>query len=182
MLYNKLEVMIMDTVKIGRFLSELRHERGFTQEQLGERLGISNKTVSRWENGNYLPPVEMLMVLSEFYGVSINEILSGRKLDSADIQPAAEDNLKSVLRDSSFSLEDRKRYFIRKWRREHWYCFVLPTVIALLVIIVSTILNEPIGVFAGCVGSIPARFIAYNKMMSYVEGRVFREYIDSSKN
>ena len=71
---------IMDTVKIGKFLAGLRHERELTQEQLAERLGTSNKTISRWENGNYMPPVEMLAELSEFYGVSINEILSGRRL------------------------------------------------------------------------------------------------------
>lgn len=41
----------MDTVKTGRFISELRREAGLTQEQLGERLGVTNKTVSRWETG-----------------------------------------------------------------------------------------------------------------------------------
>ncbi len=63
----------MDMVRIGKFLAELRRERGLTQEQLGERFGISNKTVSRWENGNYLPPVEMLVELSGFYNVSIRD-------------------------------------------------------------------------------------------------------------
>jgi len=70
----------MDTVKIGKFLSELRREQELTQEQLAEKLGTSNKTISRWENGNYMPPVEMLMELSKFYGVSINEMLSGKRL------------------------------------------------------------------------------------------------------
>lgn len=41
----------MDTVKTGKFISELRREAGLTQEQLGERLGVTNKTVSRWETG-----------------------------------------------------------------------------------------------------------------------------------
>ena len=68
--------MIVDTVKIGKFISELRRERGLTQEQLAEKLGTSNKTISRWENGNYMPPVEMLMELSKFFEVSINELLS----------------------------------------------------------------------------------------------------------
>lgn len=172
----------MDTVKIGRFLSELRHERELTQEQLAERLGISNKTVSRWENGNYLPPVEMLMELSELYGISINEILSGRRLENVEIRSAAEDNLKSVLRDSLFSIEDRKRYFIKKWKREHWYTFVIPAVIAVLFIIVSALLDSPAGVILGCFLQIPARIVAYNRMMAYVEDRVFRGEIDSAKN
>ena len=54
----------MDTIKIGNFLAELRKEQNLTQEALGEKLGVTNKTVSRWENGNYLPPVEILQELS----------------------------------------------------------------------------------------------------------------------
>ena len=65
------EVITMDTVKIGKFLSELRREQELTQEQLAEKLGTSNKTISRWENGNYMPPVEMLMELSKFYGGAV---------------------------------------------------------------------------------------------------------------
>ena len=164
----------MDTVKIGKFLSELRRERGLTQEQLAEKIGTSNKTISRWENGNYMPPVEMLMVLSEFYGVSINEILSGRRLDDKETQSAAEENLKSVLEESPFSLEEKKNYFTRKWKKEHWYTFVLPSAIAIIFIIVSALLDNPLGVGIGCLIPVPARIISYNVMMSYVEGKVFR--------
>ena len=64
----------MDLKQIGMFLAQLRKELNLTQEQLGEKLGVSNKTVSRWENGNYLPPVEALQLMSEFYGLTINEI------------------------------------------------------------------------------------------------------------
>lgn len=164
----------MDTVKTGKFLSELRRERGLTQEQLAEKIGTSNKTISRWENGNYMPPVEMLMVLSEFYGVSINEILSGRRLDQNEAQSAAEENLKSVLEESPFSLEEKKNYFTQKWKKEHWYTFVLPSAIAIIFIIVSALLDNPLGVGIGCMIPVPARIISYNVMMSYVEGKVFR--------
>ena len=54
----------MDMVKIGGFLKTLRQEQGLTQAQLGETLGVTGKTVSRWETGTYLPPVEMLLLLS----------------------------------------------------------------------------------------------------------------------
>ncbi|MDE5729583.1 MAG: helix-turn-helix transcriptional regulator, partial [Clostridia bacterium] len=57
----------MDMIKIGKFLCELRKEQNLTQEQLGEELGVSNKTISRWEPGTYLPPVEMLQLLSDKY-------------------------------------------------------------------------------------------------------------------
>lgn len=87
----------MDTVKIGKFLKELRKEHELTQEQLGEKIGVTNKTISRWENGNYLPPAESLIMLSDIYSVSINEILSGQKLSIDEFSDAAEDNLKDAL-------------------------------------------------------------------------------------
>ena len=87
----------MDTVLTGKFLKMLRKEKGLTQEQLGEKVGVTNKTVSRWETGNYMPPVECLSILSDLYGVSINEIISGKRLDSDEFTEAAEDNLKGAL-------------------------------------------------------------------------------------
>lgn len=54
----------MDQIKIGKFIAALRKDKGLTQEQLGEKLGVTNKTISRWENGNYMPDVEMLSLLS----------------------------------------------------------------------------------------------------------------------
>ena len=87
----------MDTVLTGKFLKTLRKEKGLTQEQLGEKVGVTNKTVSRWETGNYMPPVECLSILSDLYGVSINEIISGKRLDSDEFTEAAEDNLKGAL-------------------------------------------------------------------------------------
>ncbi len=87
----------MDTLRIGKFLKELRKEKGLTQEQLGEKIGVTNKTVSRWENGNYIPPVECLAMLSDIYGISINEIISGQKLTKDEFVDVAEDNLKGAL-------------------------------------------------------------------------------------
>lgn len=69
----------MDTKKIGQFLKKLRKEKNMTQEELGNRVGVTNKTISKWENGNYMPPVDVLMLLSDIYSVSINEILNGRR-------------------------------------------------------------------------------------------------------
>lgn len=80
----------MDMQKIGGFLAELRKDKNLTQEKLGEQLGVTNKTVSRWENGDYLPPVEILQMLGELYRVSINELLSGERLDDAHYKETAE--------------------------------------------------------------------------------------------
>ena len=83
----------MDTKKIGMFLKELRKQNNMTQEQLGERLGVTNKTVSRWETGNYMPPIECLKRLSDIYIISINEIISGKRLNEENYKMEAEENI-----------------------------------------------------------------------------------------
>lgn len=65
----------MDAVKFGLFLKKLRKEKGFTQEQLAEHLNTTNKTVSRWETGVNLPDIDMLVILSDFYQIGIDELL-----------------------------------------------------------------------------------------------------------
>lgn len=83
----------MDTKRIGMFLKELRKQNNMTQEQLGERLGVTNKTISRWETGNYMPPIECLKHLSELYIISINEIISGKRLNEENYKSEAEENI-----------------------------------------------------------------------------------------
>lgn len=89
----------MDQVRIGRFIAQLRREKGWTQEELGERVGVTNKTVSRWENGNYMPSIEILTLLSKTFGVSLNELLEGRNMDDgAEFRAAADEKLADALR------------------------------------------------------------------------------------
>lgn len=79
----------MDTEKIGIFLREMRKENGMTQEQLGECIGVTNKTISHWETGKYLPPVECLVELSGLYRISINEILAGERVPEEKMKEIA---------------------------------------------------------------------------------------------
>lgn len=69
----------MDQIKIGSFLKLLRKEKNLTQEQLAEQLGVSNRTVSRWENGNNMPDISLLSEIAEFYDVSIPELIYGER-------------------------------------------------------------------------------------------------------
>lgn len=114
----------MDLKKIGLFLSQLRKEHGLTQEDLGSRIGVTNKTVSRWENGNYLPPADMLKALSEIYGLSINEILSGERLDETQYRQKAEDNITAVMQNGDFSRRE-KMLVIGEWLRKRWWFIFL---------------------------------------------------------
>ena len=118
----------MDTIKIGNFLKQLRKENGFTQEQLGEKIGVTNKTVSRWETGTYIPPVECLAMLSDIYKVSINEIVAGQRLETDEFVNAAEENISDALKLSESSLKDtEKRLTI---------IMILSTIIAITLILI----------------------------------------------
>lgn len=162
----------MDTIKIGEFLSQLRREQGLTQEQLGEELGVSNKTVSRWENGNYLPPVEMLQSLSLRYGVSINELLSGERLPEEAYREQAEQNIKSALK-SSFSIKEKLAFYKKKWRKEHRASLAL-MIGAYLFLLMMGMEQDGRGLHLLAwfllSGGILVR---YNAMMAYAEGHVF---------
>ena len=83
----------MDQVKIGKFISSLRKEKGYTQEQLAEKLNVSNKSISRWENGNTMPDLSLIPKLCEILGISINELLSGEKIEKDDYQKKLEENI-----------------------------------------------------------------------------------------
>lgn len=67
----------MSTKKIGKFIAEKRREKNYTQAQLAEMLGVTSKTISRWENGNYMPDLSMLMPLCEILGIQVEELLKG---------------------------------------------------------------------------------------------------------
>ena len=75
----------MNQEKIGKFLKELRKQKGLTQEQLAEKFNVSNRTISRWENGNNMPDLDILIEISDYYEVDLREILNGeRKSENMD--------------------------------------------------------------------------------------------------
>ena len=73
----------MDQKRIGSFLKELRKEKELTQEQLAERFNISDRTVSRWENGSNMPDLSILVELADFYDVDVREIIDGERKSEA---------------------------------------------------------------------------------------------------
>ena len=69
----------MDQKKVGSFLRELRKEKQLTQEQLAERFGVTNRSVSRWETGSNMPDLSLLVELADFYDVDIRDIIDGER-------------------------------------------------------------------------------------------------------
>ena len=83
----------MDQEKIGKFIAELRKEKNITQEQLAEKLGVTSKSISRWENGNTMPDYTLLKDLCNELDININELLSGEKIKGNDYMNKSEENL-----------------------------------------------------------------------------------------
>ena len=86
----------MDQYKIGRFIAETRKQKNLTQEALGEKVGVNNKTVSRWETGRYMPDLDTIPVLCEELGITVNELLCGEKLDE-NYKEQADENILDVF-------------------------------------------------------------------------------------
>lgn len=85
--------LIMDTKKIGAFIALNRKKKGYTQEQLAEKLGVTNKTISRWENGHYMPDLSLLEPLSKELDITLNELLAGEEIVKEETLEYSEQNL-----------------------------------------------------------------------------------------
>ncbi len=163
----------MDLVKTGQFLADLRKMQGLTQEQLGEKMGVTNKTISRWETGTYLPPAEMLMQLSELYSVSINELLSGKRLSEHEYKEAAEENIKNVIRTGSFSLDDRMKFYKKKWLREHIGFMIFSALMITGVFLAGLMLKNQWMISGAVLLLLIFHGVRNNAMMAYAEQNAF---------
>ena len=95
----------MDQQKIGTFLKQLRQERQLTQENLAEIMCVTNRSVSRWENGVNLPDLPTLIQLADFYGVELRELLDGERkpdaMNTPETKSATEETARKVAQNLS---------------------------------------------------------------------------------
>ena len=89
----------MNQEKIGKFIAQCRKNKNITQEQLAEKLGVTNKSVSRWENGKNMPDYSILKELCNILDIDVNEFLSGEKIQKNEMQSYRIDNLDSILKE-----------------------------------------------------------------------------------
>lgn len=89
----------MEQIKTGKFIAELRKEKGMTQEQLGDRLGVNSRSVSRWENGHGMPDISLLLTLADVLGVTVQELLEGsrREIESGNAGVVTYEGLHTVV-------------------------------------------------------------------------------------
>lgn len=164
----------MDQIKIGKFIAACRKEQGLTQAALAEKLGISDRAVSKWETGKALPDIDKISELCTYLHVDVNELLSGEKLTTEVYREKAEENLMETLNNSSFTLKEKIRYFKKKWRREHMGMLILMAFLPAAVFAVGFLLKE---VLIGYVVAILLAVLCYgfcrNCMMAYVERNAY---------
>ena len=111
----------MDQIKIGKFIAEERKKKNYTQKKLAEILGISDKTISKWECGNGFPEVSLLLPLCNELEITVNELLSGERLQEVDYKQKAEENMVNLVKEAQ---ESKKK-------------MILSAMVAVLVIIAA---------------------------------------------
>ena len=121
----------MDQQKIGRFIAQMRKEKSLTQRELADTLCISDKTVSKWENGKGMPEVSLMMPLCEALDITANELLSGERLSQDDYIRKAEENIMTLVKERE---ESKKK-------------IMLSAIVAVITIIGGTALVTVSGVF-----------------------------------
>ena len=119
----------MDQIKVGAFLKDLRKEKGITQEQLAEELGVSGRTISRWETGKNMPDISLLVEIAEFFDVSIPEIIKGERKS---------ENMKEETKEVAETMSDyakaEKEQLIKSFRNM--------SIIGLIALLVYMVLRE----------------------------------------
>ncbi len=133
----------MDQIKIGKFIAFCRKEQGMTQAVLAEKLGISDRAVSKWETGKSVPDSGIMLELCDLLKINVNELLSGERIMAENYDKRAEENLLEMRR----QVEEKNRQLLRTE-----YLIGGPaTVSALIMCIVAAYVEMPTGLRIGLI-------------------------------
>ena len=142
----------MDQIKIGKFIASCRKEQGMTQAVLAEKLGISDRAVSKWETGKSMPDSGIMLELCELLKINVNELLSGEHITMEDYNAKSEEVI--------LGLKSENEKYAKRLLRSEAYIVVVGVVASLAMIIAGTIIalkngeNDPLAVVlivSGCV-------------------------------
>lgn len=110
----------MDLIKIGKFIAKCRKEKDLTQEQLAEKLYITDRAVSKWERGLSLPDADKMIALCNILDINVNELLNGEKINMNDYEKKTEELLVELAKQEE---NKNKRIIMDMWM------LIIPTVI-----------------------------------------------------
>ncbi len=126
----------MDQIKIGKFIASCRKEQGMTQAALAERLGISDRAVSKWETGKSMPDSGIMLELCALLAINVNELLSGERVMAESYDKRAEENLLEMKRE----VEEKNRQMLKVE-----YLVTFPAVLAgLALVFVASFVPMPV--------------------------------------
>ena len=115
--------------KIGKFIAQARNQMGLTQKELAEQIGVSDKTVSKWECGKSVPDISYLDSLCKALSINMNELISGQRLTETDYSSKAEENIMALMKENK---RIKKSTVIKN------ICGVVLAVLALFLMLAST--------------------------------------------
>lgn len=162
----------MDQIKIGKLIAECRKAQNLTQVELANLLGVSDKSVSKWERGICLPDVSLYPSLCKILNITLNEFFAGCHLTDENFKEAADNNLLNALENSVFTLKDKVEFFKNKWQKDHFFELIIVMIIIVFLIIYSFIKNNGYQYLFIIMGFISG-IIENNKMMAYVEKNAY---------
>ena len=87
----------MNQEKIGKFILELRREKNMTQQELADKIGVTDRAISKWENGRGMPDLSLMIPLCKELDITINELISGEKIEKKDYQSKLEENIVKTI-------------------------------------------------------------------------------------
>lgn len=130
----------MDMQKIGSYLKGLRKEKGLTQEQLAEMIGVSDRTVSRWENAYNIPDLSILIQIADFYDVEIKEILDGESMEGT---------MDKELKETLTKVADYSKYEKEQAEKSGNVAFGIMYITCAAAIVLQLIMNISLSYVAG---------------------------------
>lgn len=164
----------MNQEKIGRLIAECRKDKKITQVELADKLGVTDKSVSKWENGKCLPDVSLYKDLCNILGITLNEFFSGEKIKEENFKEQADNNLFNALENSSFTLKEKIKYYGDKWDKEHFFELTIATLVIAGFIIYGFIKNNGIQFIFMIVGFIYGIW-EKNRKQAYIERNAYKQ-------
>ena len=164
----------MNQEKIGKLIAECRKEKNMTQVELADKLSVTDKSVSKWENGKCLPDVSLYKDLCNILGITLNEFFAGEKINEEKFKEQADINLFNALENSSFTLKEKIKYYDNKWDKEHFFELTIAMIIIVGFIIYGFVKDNGIQFIFMIVGFTYGIWET-NRKKSYIERNVYKQ-------
>ena len=102
----------MDQEKIGKFILELRKDKKMTQQELADKIGVTDRAISKWENGRGMPDISLMKPLCEILDITLNELISGEKIDKKEYQKKSDENILKTIKYTNKKTNFFKKFLI----------------------------------------------------------------------